>query len=443
MKVGDLLSLPVSSLAYGGDVVGRMGDFVVFVSGGLPGEECRVGLREVHRHYALAEVEAITTSSPDRVVPPCPVFGACGGCQWQMLSYPAQLRAKSQLVTEALERIGGLKDPQVEPTVGMDDPWRFRNKAQFPVSSRDGKVAMGYYRRGTHEVVEFEACAIQGPALDRVRNAFKALWETHRLPVYDERSRAPGLRHIVARVGQGTGEVLVMLVLSRGSVPAHLIEEARKALPEMVGLALNHNSRPGNVILGERFTLLWGRGHFFETIAPLRLKVSAGSFFQTNSRQTEALYRKASEMAGLSGRERVVDLYSGVGGIALFLAPQAQSVLGIEEVTQAHRDACENKALNRIRNVEFRCGRAEQHLYVLGKAEVLIADPPRSGCSMKVLSAIARSEIRRLVYVSCNPTTLARDIQFLCSQGFRLSRVVPVDLFPHSFHVETVARLDR
>lgn len=443
MKPGDRLTLRLDALAYGGDAVGRWKDFVVFVSGGLPGEECRAVLREVHKHYARAEVAEVLVSSPDRIPPPCPAFGACGGCQWQMLSYPAQLEAKRTLVQEALEHGGGIPKAKVEAAVGMDDPWRFRNKAQFPVSSREGRVAVGYYRRGTHEVIEFDACAIQEPGLDRIRTVFKSIVRKQGLPVYDDRSRSPGLRHLVARTGRETGELLAIPVLSRGGLPAAAVEEVRRALPDLVGLVLNLNPKPGNVVLGQRTTTLWGRDFLEERIGPLRLRVSAGSFFQTNSRQTEVLYRKVSELAGLSGRERVVDLYSGVGGIALFLAPQAHSVLGIEEVTPAHRDACENKALNRIQNVEFRCGRAEQHLYVLGKAEVLIVDPPRSGCSPKVLSALARSEIRRLVYVSCNPMTLARDLQALLPRGFRVTRVVPVDLFPHSFHIETVVRLDR
>jgi len=443
LKVGDRLTVRVNALAYGGDGVGRVGDFVIFVSGGLPEEECRVTLTEVHKRYARAEVETVLQPSPDRVLPPCPVFGVCGGCQWQMLSYSAQLEAKRRLVREVLERVGGIPEPDVEPVFDMDRPWRFRNKAQFPVDGKNGLLAVGYYRKGTHDLVEFDSCLIQDPSLDRFRQIFKAMWQTHNLPVYHERSRAPGLRHLVARAGRGTGEVLAILVINKGHVPDSLVSEAKKALPELVGIVLNFNSRPGNVILGERFLTLWGRDYLYETIGPLRLRISAGSFFQTNTRQTGALYQQVREMAGLSGRERVLDLYSGVGGIALFLAPEAESVLGIEEEGSAFRDACKNAALNKIGNIRFLAGRVERQKDALMDADVVIVDPPRSGCSPEALSALARSQARRMVYVSCNPTTLARDIKFLKGKGFRLTRVVPVDLFPQSFHIEAVARLDR
>jgi 23S rRNA (uracil1939-C5)-methyltransferase len=219
--------------------------------------------------------------------------------------------------------------------------------------------------------------------------------------------------------------------------------EAKKALPGLVGIVLNFNSRPGNVILGERFLTLWGRDYLYETIGPLRLRISAGSFFQTNTRQTGVLYQQVREMAGLSGRERVLDLYSGVGGIAFFLAPEAESVLGIEEEGSAFRDACKNAALNKIGNIRFLPGRVERQKDALMDADVVIVDPPRSGCSPEALSALARSQARRMVYVSCNPTTLARDVKFLNGKGFRPARVVPVDLFPHSYHIEVVVRLDR
>jgi 23S rRNA (uracil1939-C5)-methyltransferase len=443
LKIGDRLTLRVNALAYGGDGVGRVGDFVVFVSGGLPEEECRVTLTEVHKRYARAEVETVLQPSPDRVLPPCPVFGVCGGCQWQMLSYSAQLEAKRRLVREVLERVGGLPEPDVEPVFAMDGPWRFRNKAQFPVDGKNGLLAVGYYRKGTHDLVEFESCLIQDPSLDRFRKAFKAFWQAHGLPVYSETSRTPGLRHLVGRVGQGSGELLVIPVVSRGLVPESLILEARKTLPEMVGIVLNLNPGPGNVILGERFILLWGRDCVYVTIGPLRLRINAGSFFQTNTRQTEVLYRQVEEMAGLTGRERVLDLYSGVGGIALFLAPFAESVLAIEESIFAYRDACENAKGNGIKNVEFISGKAEKHLDKLREADVVILDPPRSGARTEVLQALVRSQARRLVYVSCNPATLARDLKILIPGGYQLNRVVPVDLFPHSYHIEVVVRLDR
>ncbi len=443
MKVGNRLTLRVNSLAFEGDGVGRSGDFVVFASGVLPGEECRVRLTEVRKHYARAEVEEVLGPSRDRVSPPCPVFGVCGGCQWQMLSYPAQLEAKRSLVREALQRVGGIREPDVAPVLGMEEPWRFRNKAQFPVVVKAGKFAVGYYRRGTHDLVEFESCLIQDPALDRFRQTFKALWQRHNLPVYHERSRAPGLRHLVARTGRGSGEVLAILVITKGKVPDSLVREAKEALPGLVGIVLNFNSRPGNVILGERFLTLWGRDYLYETIGPLSLRISAGSFFQTNTPQIGALYKQVREMAGLSGRERVLDLYSGVGGIALFLAPEAESVLGIEEEGSAFRDACKNSSLNKIGNVRFLPGRVERQKDALMDADVVIVDPPRSGCSPEALSALARSQARRLIYVSCNPTTLARDLKVLVGEGFRLTRIVPVDLFPHSFHIEAVTRLDR
>lgn len=443
MKVGNRLTLRVDSLAFGGDGVGRSGEFVVFASGGLPGEDCRVSLTEVRKHYARAEVETVLKPSSERVSPPCPVFGVCGGCQWQMLSYPAQLKVKRLLVREALQRVGGIQEPDVAPVLGMEEPWRFRNKAQYPVAGKDGKLSVGYYRRGTHDVVEFSSCLIQDPALDRFRGTFKALWHAHHLPVYKERSRIPGLRHLLARAGKGTGEVLAILVINKGQIPDALVQETRKALPELVGIVLNFNSRPGNVILGERFLTLWGRDFLYETIGPLRLRISAGSFFQTNTQQTGVLYQQVKEMAGLSGWERVLDLYSGVGGIALYLAPEAESVLGIEEEGSAFRDACENAARSKIRNVRFLPGRVERQKDSLMDSDVVIVDPPRSGCSPETLSALARSRARRMVYVSCNPTTLARDIRFLAGKGFRLARVVPVDLFPQSFHIEAVAQLER
>jgi 23S rRNA (uracil1939-C5)-methyltransferase len=369
----------------------------------------------------------IVKPSPDRVTPKCPLSKDCGGCQWQNISYPAQLKYKTKIVRETLERIGKLKNIKVNDIIGMQEPWGFRNKIQYPIGDarpalrqggremRDAKVVMGYYKQGTHEIVNIDNCAIEHPKLSRAAKIVKDV-----LNKFDYSIRSKGLfKHLRARISFGTGEVILTFVTSEKAIPGarelvkEIVARCKKDNINIVGICQNLNPRTTNVVLGEVNRTIWGRDHIYDKIGELRFKVSNTSFYQTNPIQTEVLYNKTLELAQLSGNETVIDAYSGIGTVALWFAKHAQFVYGIEEVKQAVYDAAENAELNRIENCRFNLGKVEKLLPELKEGDVLILDPPRGGCEEKVLKTIVKSKFRKIIYISCNPSTLARDLAYL------------------------------
>ena len=443
MKLNETINLKIDDLAMGGEGVGRTGGQVVFVPDSVPGDELNVKLIDLRKNFARGKIINITKPSPDRVTPKCPLSKDCGGCQWQNISYHAQLKYKTKIVQETLERLGKLK-VNVNDIIGMEEPWGFRNKIQYPIS-QTGKIEMGYYRQGTHDIVDIDSCPIEHPKLSRAAKIVKDV-----LNKYNYSARSKGLfRHLRARIGFGTGEVILTFVTSEKGIPGakefikEILARCKKDDINVVGICQNLNPRTTNVVLGELNWTIWGRDHIFDKIGDLKFKVSNISFYQTNPVQTEILYNKALELAQLSGDETVIDAYSGIGTVALWFAKRARYVYGIEEVKEAVYDAAENAQLNKIENCRFNLGKVERLLTELKEGDVLILDPPRGGCEEKVLRTIARSKFRKIIYVSCNPATLARDLAYLSINGFKVEVVQPVDMFPHSFHIETVSKLVR
>ncbi len=445
---GQQLEIVIDGLNHQGEGVGRHEEFTVFVPQALPGDKVIVRVISVQKSYARALVEKLLNTSPQRVVAVCEHFGQCGGCQLQHLDYAEQLKYKQRVVYDALKRIGGL-DVTVLPTIGMANPWHYRNKAQVPIGMSSGKVQAGFFEKGSHKIVDLNSCHIQHPVNDQVVHIVRKQLQELKIPIYNEKEHRGLVRHIVARTSFATAEVLVTIVTNGRELPQaqKLITALRANINNLVGIVQSINTRRVNVILGEEEKTLWGRPYLIEKIGSLTYRLSPRSFFQVNSQQTEILYQKAKEYAALQGQEIVFDLYCGIGTIALYVADAAAKVVGVEIVEAAVEDAKQNAKLNGISNVEFHAGAAEElvpKLYQQGyKADVVLVDPPRKGCDEKLLKTIASMQPERLVYISCSPATLARDLKYLTAHGFTVVKVQPLDRFPHTAHVECVTLMSK
>ncbi len=450
MRINETVNIKIDDLAMGGEGVGKSNGITVFVADSVPGDELKIKLVELKKNFIRGVIVDIIKPSPDRVALKCPLAKTCGGCQWQHISYPVQLKYKTKIVKETLRRLGKLNNIKVNDIIGMNEPWGFRNKIQYPISGGSGrgeKLAMGYYMQGTHNIIDIDSCPIEHPKLSR---AAKIVKDTLNKLGYSAPSRDGGkglFKFLRARIGFGTGEMMLTFVTSEKGIPGakNLVKEiigmCKKESINVVGICQNLNSRYTNVIMGDQNWTMWGRDFIYDKMKGLKFKVSNTSFYQTNPVQTEVLYDKAVESAGFTGNETVIDAYSGIGTVALWFAKHARYVYGIEEVKQAVRDASENAELNHIENCRFSIGKVEKLLPELKEGDALILDPPRGGCEEKILKTIACSKFQKIIYISCNPATLARDLAYLSSSGFRVEEVQPVDMFPHSFHIETVTRL--
>ena len=454
---GETLQLPVTALAFGGQGIARSDEFVIFIGGAVPGDEVRVTVTKVKKRYAEARLEEIVTPSSDRVDPACSHYGTCGGCRWQSLDYQVQLRYKQQQVVDSLERLGGLSGFEVGAIRAMDDPWRYRNKVEFSVGRADGDLVVGFHPPGRWDAVLPQTeCRLLPQVTEGVRATVEEWLRRVGAEPWDPRTHQGYARHLSVREAHGTGEVLVSLVTAPGDLPDPdgLVTMVRSHHPSVVGVLHAVNSGEAEVATGVPYRALWGRPHIYETLGDLRLKISIDAFFQTNSRMASVLYETAAAEAALSGTETLWDLYSGIGSIALFLAPRARAILGIEVVSAAVRDARENAQANDIESVTFLEGNARVVLKDILEArsplptelahpDVVVVDPPRAGLAHKVIHRVAAAEPARVVYVSCNPTTLAPDAALFAELGYRLVRVTPVDMFPHTPHIEAVALLER
>ncbi|SFS30452.1 23S rRNA (uracil(1939)-C(5))-methyltransferase RlmD [Marininema halotolerans] len=450
VKSGESIELMITGLSHTGDGVGKTEEgFTVFIPLALPGERVRVKIAQVKKTYAHARLEEIIASSDERVDAPCPVFETCGGCQIQHLTYAAQLTMKQQQVIDAFRRIGGLEHTKVLPPIGMDNPWNYRNKAQVPFGQRNGKTVAGFYAAGSHQIVEFSHCMIQQPENDRtiqwVKNRVKEL----QIPSYNEKNHRGILRHVMVRTGIHTNDVMVVLVTNGEHLPRkkELLSSLIEKIPGLTSVVQNINKRRSNVVLGNENRLLWGDPVIHDYIGDVRFAISPHSFFQVNPLQTERLYREVKNFASLSGKETVLDVYCGTGTIGLYLAKDAKRVLGIESIAQAVDNARENAMANDIHHASFTCGKAEEVLPRWEqegiRAQVIVVDPPRKGCEERLLDACVEMNPERIVYVSCNPATLARDASRLEERGFQMRGVQPVDMFPHTNHIECVTVFDR
>ncbi|SHH19685.1 23S rRNA m(5)U-1939 methyltransferase [Caloranaerobacter azorensis DSM 13643] len=449
IKLNEIYEVKIEDINHKGQGVAKIEGFTVFIDGGLPGDKCKVKLVNIKKNYGVGEIVSIIEPSTKRVIPKCKISYACGGCQIQGLDYQEQLKIKTNKVKNDIKKIGHLEDVLIHDTLGMDNPYRYRNKAQFPVGRRNKKIAIGFYKRGSHEIVDTNSCIIQHEVNDKVIKLIKAYMKTYNIKPYDEKTGTGLIRHILTKTAFKTGDVMVVIITNGEKLPYKdkLIEILKSNITNLKSVIQNINTKKTNVILGDKTNVLFGTKKIIDYIGDLKFNISAKSFFQVNPVQTEVLYNKALEYAKLEGNEIVFDLYCGIGTISLFLAQKAKKVYGIEVVKEAIVDAMENARINGIENVEFYEGTAEEifpKLYNHGiKADVVVVDPPRKGCDKKVLDTIVKMSPKRVVYVSCNPSTLARDLKYLDEKGYKTIEIQPVDMFPHTMHIETVVLIEK
>ena len=443
------VEVTVTGLGSTGEGVGKVNGFTVFAHGGLPGETVKVKLESVKKTYAMGRVVDILQTSADRCEPVCPIYEECGGCQLQHLNYEAQLKIKTQQVKDALTRIGHLKHVEVLPTLRATEPTFYRNKMQFPVATTEGQLEIGCFAAATHRVVDVNNCFIQKEKNNKIIGVVREWMQKYHIPAYNEDKGTGIVRHVMGRVGVHTGDVMVVLVTATYDIPhvKELTKMLRDNIPGLKSFIQNINKRHTNVIMGLQDRVIDGKSTIRDTLGTLKFNISAQSFFQVNSEQAEKLYNKAVEFAGLTGKEIVFDVYCGTGTISLFLAKHAKAVYGIEIVPPAITDARRNAEDNHCDNATFLLGDAAQKLPELLeqgiKPDVVLLDPPRAGCEERVLSSIVHVKPKRIVYVSCNPSTLARDLAYLSSHGYNVPIVQPVDMFPQTAHVECVALIER
>lgn len=440
-------TLDITGYTTEGMGVARLEGRVVFVPFTVRGERWRVRLEKVNKNVAWGRGMESLLPSPERLESDCPLFGKCGGCQFRHMSYAEELRAKGQRIADALERVGHVK-LDLPPVLGAENPLRYRNKVQFPVSHGKQGLSVGYYRGRSHDVLDAPDCLLQPEAVTRLRGAFKGWMEKYSVPAYDEGTGKGLIRHLYVRTNS-RGESLVCVVVNGKRLPRSddLAQSLRQAEPDLAGVVLNTNTRNTNVILGESYTVLWGRDWLEEELCQLTFRLSVPSFFQINRAQTQRLYALALDFAGLTGTETVLDLYCGIGTISLALAQRARRVIGAELVPQAIEDAKENARRNGVDNADFFCGDAGEVAQKLAeegvRPQVVCVDPPRRGLSPEVPAILAGMSPDRIVYVSCDPATLARDVDRFAQLGYRAAKVQGVDLFPRTAHVETVCLLSK
>ena len=447
VQKNEYIEVIFEDLTHDGAGVAKVEGYPLFVPNGLPGEKAKIKVIKVNKGYGFGRLMEITEASPYRVEPECPIYKECGGCQLQHMSYEGQLRAKEKQVSDVLQRIGKLENVKVHPVIGMENPWRYRNKAQVPIGENEGGLIGGFYQQRSHQIIDMKACIIQQERNDEVVKKVKEICNINGVRAYNEQKHKGELRHIMARYGLKSGEVMVVLVTRTNELTGKkkIIEEIAKRIPGVKSIVQNINSKRTNVIFGDETKVLWGEEVIYDSIGDIKFAISARSFYQVNPEQTKVLYDKALEYADLTGEENVIDAYCGIGTISLFLAQKARKVYGVEIVPEAIEDAKKNAELNGISNVEFAVGEAETVIpewYENGVvADVLVVDPPRKGCDDKLLQTIINMKPKKVVYVSCNPATLARDLRVLEDGGYQTVEVQPVDMFPQTMHVECVAQL--
>ena len=449
-RKNDILTLDIEDCGVDGEGIGKADGFTVFVKDAVIGDRIKAKIIKAKKNYGYGRLMEVITPSPYRVKPACSIARQCGGCQIQALSYEEQLKFKEKKVRGHLERIGGFKDLEMEPIMGMEEPYHYRNKAQFPVGkNKDGKIITGFYAGRTHSIIENRDCILGVKQNKDVLDCVIGHMEKYHIQPYDETTGKGLVRHIMIRYGFHTDQIMVCLILNGDKLPAEkALVESLCEIPGMTSITINVNKKRNNVILGNQLRLLWEQSYITDSIGNVSYQISPLSFFQVNPIQTEKLYGKALEYAGLTGNETVWDLYCGIGTISLFLAQRAKFVRGVEIVPQAIDNARENAKINGIENVEFFVGKAEE---VLPReydkngiyADVIVVDPPRKGCDEALLNTILKMKPERVVYVSCDSATLARDLKILCAEEYELKRVSTTDMFPQSTHVETVVLLSQ
>ena len=451
IEKNQLAEVVIQDMTENGEGIGKLDGYTLFIKDTVIGDRVLVKIIKAKKTYGYARLMEILTPSADRTEPRCPAAGPCGGCQLQSMTYEAQLAFKRKKVEDHLRRIGGFSDITVEPVIGMKEPWCYRNKAQFPVGrDRDGKIRIGFYAGRTHSIIETERYYLGRPVNEQVLAIVRTWMNRQKIVPYDETTGKGLIRHVLIREGRATGQVMVCLVINGKKLPAaEMLVQELKDIPGMTSISYNINMEQTNVILGRQVVTLWGEDTIEDQIGGISFRISPLSFYQVNPEQTERLYGKALEFAGLTGGENVWDLYCGIGTISLFLAQKAGKIHGVEIIPAAIENARENAERNGFTNTEFFVGKAEEVLPQWyrehgEKADVIVVDPPRKGCDPALLDVMLQMDPERIVYVSCDSATLARDLKILTGENrYQIKTIQPVDMFPQSVHVETVCLLSR
>lgn len=454
MEKNQIIELEIEAIGSEGEGLAHVDGYTLFIKDTVPGDKIRARLTKLGKTYGYAKCEEVLEASDKRIESECPISKRCGGCQFQHLVYSEELRIKQQKVYDCLKRIGGFSEEMffVSPIIGCEQILHYRNKAQFPVGvGKDSRIITGFYAHRSHEIIETKNCLIQAEENKEILSTIVEYMEEFGITAYEEGGgekkggKPRGLiRHIVTRKGFQTGEISVCIVINGDKLPRWkvLVERLITRIQGIVSICINKNKKATNVILGDSLVCLYGRDYIEDNIGEIRFRISPFSFFQVNPEQTWKLYDTALSYAGLTGKEVVWDLYCGIGTISLFLAKKAKKVYGVEIIPEAIENAKENATINGISNVSFYVGKAEEEAEKLEKPDVIVVDPPRKGCDEKLLQTIIKHSPKRVVYVSCDPATLARDLKYLCAEGrYKIKKVQPVDQFPRSVHVETVALL--
>lgn len=458
----DRVTVTIEDTGMDGEGIGKVDGYTLFIKDAVIGDTVTAKIMKAKKNYAYARLEKVITPSPFRVDPFCAYARVCGGCQMQLVSYEQQLRFKERKVFHDLVRIGGFAEDEVkrvmEPMIGMEKPFHYRNKAQYPIGTdKDGRLIAGFYAGRTHSIVANTDCKLGVTVNRKILETVLAFMERYHIPAYDEALHKGLVRHVLIRCGFATGEVMVCLVINGKTFPQ--AKEFQDCLLQLdladsdnnwhiTSVCTSSNTKDTNVIMGTDFEVIYGNGYITDAIGSVAFRISPLSFYQVNPVQTQKLYELVLEYANLSGKETVWDLYCGIGTISLFLAQNAKRVYGVEIIPQAIDNAKENAALNEISNAEFFVGKAEEVLpekYERDriKADVIVVDPPRKGCDERCLNTMVRMKPERIVYVSCDPATLARDLKYLCQNGYQLQRVRAVDQFGQTVHIETVCLMSR
>lgn len=449
-KKNDIVTVKIEDMGHDGEGIGKAEGYTLFIKDAVIGDTVEAKVMKAKKNYGYARLMQVLEPSPYRVEPKCPCARACGGCQLQFLSYDKQLEFKKNKVQGNLERIGGFQNLAIDKVIGMEKPFRYRNKAQYPVGkNKAGEIITGFYAGRTHSIIPNRDCYLGAEVNQKILNEVLAYMEENHVKPYEEEIGKGLVRHILIRNGFRTGEIMVCLIINGKSIPkADKLVARLRAIEGMTSISLNVNTKRSNVILGEEIQVLWGQAYISDYIGNIKFEISPLSFYQVNPVQTEKLYGTALEYAGLTGKETVWDLYCGIGTISLFLAQKAKQVYGVEIVPPAIDDAKKNARINAIENAEFYVGKAEEVLpekYEKEgiKADVIVVDPPRKGCEPIVLETMLQMKPERIVYVSCDSATLARDLKVLCREAYQVEKVAVCDMFGNSVHVETVAKLTR
>lgn len=448
IKKNDYFDIDIIDIGINGEGIGKIDNFTIFVDNALPNEKVNVKIVKVNKNYGYGKLIKILTPSPFREKPICKHFNQCGGCNLLHLDYDKQLDVKTSFVQANLKKIAKIEDIKVNKAIGMAKPFHYRNKASFPINFTD-KINIGFYKPRSHNIVNIESCVIQHPINNIIINKFKEFIKESGISIYNENTNKGDLRHIVTRISNKTNELLICVVINNTKfLYENLLINKLKDIPNLDSIVINFNTQNNNVILGNKTKNILGKGYIVDYIKDLKFNISPLSFYQINPIQTEILYQTALDFCSLKGNEIVFDAYCGIGTISLFLAKNCKKVYGIEIVEDAIKNAIENAKLNNISNVNFFVGKSEEIIPKLIfeeniKPDLIVVDPPRKGCDKTLLDAIAKTNINKLVYVSCDNATLARDINYLFNFGFKLNKLQPVDMFCNTTHIECVALITR